>query len=61
MTDGGDESRTNVQVYRANNHRATPYHQHLGYPCQPQLRTCQYDVRELCLLDLAAELGAPRD
>ncbi|KAG1800183.1 uncharacterized protein BJ212DRAFT_1591543 [Suillus subaureus] len=37
--DGGAESRTIVQEYRATDYRATSYYQHLGYACQRQLRT----------------------
>ncbi|KAG2063556.1 hypothetical protein BDR04DRAFT_1163548 [Suillus decipiens] len=43
-TDGGAESRTIIQGYRAIDYRATFYHQHLGHACQCQLHTCQYDV-----------------
>jgi hypothetical protein len=60
-TDGGAESRTIVQEYRATDYRATFYHQHLGYACQRQLRTYQYSVRRLCLLDFASGIGAARD
>jgi hypothetical protein len=60
-TDGGHESRAVVQWYRAVYYRATPYHQHLGYTCQSGLRTRQYDVRGLCLLDFPTEIGTARD